>query len=51
MAASTLPAAKTGLYADPRPDWLALHEEEVLDPSRKSSIPTIISGIAVANAI
>ena len=35
MAASTLPAAKTGLYADPRPDWLALREEEVLDPSRR----------------
>src|ERR1700731_1744240 len=35
MVASTLPSTKTGLYADPRPDWLALHEEEVLDPSRE----------------
>src|SRR5271156_6957649 len=35
MVASTLPSAKTGLYADPRPDWLALREEEVLDPSRR----------------
>ena len=35
MVASTLPSSKTGLYADPRPDWLALHEEEVLDPARR----------------
>ena len=35
MAASTLPATGSGLYADPRPDWLALHEEEILDPSRQ----------------
>jgi predicted TIM-barrel fold metal-dependent hydrolase len=35
MVASTLPSAKTGLYADPRPDWLALREEQVLDPSRR----------------
>src|SRR5580700_1326624 len=34
MAVSTLPATKSGLYADPRPDWLALHEEQVLDPAR-----------------
>ena len=34
MVASTLPSAKTGLYADPRPDWLALHEEQVLEPAR-----------------
>ena len=34
MAASTLPSTKSGLYADPRPDWLALREEEVLDPAR-----------------
>jgi predicted TIM-barrel fold metal-dependent hydrolase len=34
MVASTLPSAKTGLYADPRPDWLAQHQEEVLDPAR-----------------
>ena len=34
MAASTLPSENSGLYANPRPDWLALHEEEVLDPTR-----------------
>jgi hypothetical protein len=34
MVASTLPSTKTGLYADPRPDWLAKRKEEVLDPSR-----------------
>jgi predicted TIM-barrel fold metal-dependent hydrolase len=34
MAASTLPASASGLYADPRADWLALREEEVLDPAR-----------------
>ena len=35
MVASTLPSAKTGLCADPRPDWLALRQEEVLDPTRR----------------
>jgi predicted TIM-barrel fold metal-dependent hydrolase len=34
MVASTLPSGKTGLYADPRPRWLAQREEEVLDPAR-----------------
>ena len=34
MVASSLPSARTGLYADPRPDWLALHEEKVIDPAR-----------------
>src|SRR6202047_2117108 len=34
MALSTAPASKSGLYADPRPDWLALREEDVLDPPR-----------------
>ena len=34
MADSTLPSTKSGLYADPRPDWLALREEDVLDPGR-----------------
>jgi len=34
MVASTLPSTKSGLYADPRPDWLALRNEEVLDPAR-----------------
>jgi predicted TIM-barrel fold metal-dependent hydrolase len=34
MAASTVPANKSGLYADPRADWLALHREDVIDPAR-----------------
>jgi predicted TIM-barrel fold metal-dependent hydrolase len=34
MAASNAPASKSGLYADPREDWLALHREEVIDPQR-----------------
>jgi predicted TIM-barrel fold metal-dependent hydrolase len=34
MVASTAPTTKSGLYADPRPDWLALRQEEVLDPER-----------------
>ncbi|MGE5157865.1 MAG: amidohydrolase family protein [Gemmatimonas sp.] len=34
MAASSAPASKSGLYADPREDWLARHREEVLDPTR-----------------
>src|SRR5664279_4007223 len=32
--ASNLPASKSGLYADPREDWLALHSEDVIDPGR-----------------
>src|SRR4051794_13812110 len=32
--ASNAPASSSGLYADPREDWLALHKEEVLDPTR-----------------
>ena len=34
MATSTATASKSGLFADPRPDWLALRQEEVIDPSR-----------------
>src|SRR5258706_11966635 len=34
MSASSAPASKSGLYADPREDWLALRKEEVLDPKR-----------------
>jgi predicted TIM-barrel fold metal-dependent hydrolase len=34
MAASNAPASKSGLYADPRPDWLALRTEEIIDPAR-----------------
>jgi len=32
--ASNAPASSSGLYADPREDWLALHNEELLDPTR-----------------
>jgi predicted TIM-barrel fold metal-dependent hydrolase len=32
--ASSLPASKSGLYADPREDWLAQRKEEVIDPTR-----------------
>src|SRR3954467_12970839 len=32
--ASNAPASSSGLYADPREDWLALHSEDILDPTR-----------------
>jgi predicted TIM-barrel fold metal-dependent hydrolase len=34
MAASTAPASKSGLFADPREDWLAQYSEETIDPQR-----------------
>jgi predicted TIM-barrel fold metal-dependent hydrolase len=34
MATSNAPASKSGLYADPREDWLALRKEEIIDPTR-----------------
>ena len=34
MTVSIAPASRSGLYADPREDWLALHSEEILDPAR-----------------
>jgi predicted TIM-barrel fold metal-dependent hydrolase len=34
MATSTAAASKSGLYADPREDWLALRQEEIIDPQR-----------------
>lgn len=34
MATSTAAASKSGLYADPREDWLAQYSEEVIDPQR-----------------
>src|SRR6202158_2031110 len=34
MAASNAPTSKSGLYADPREDWLALRKEEIIDPER-----------------
>src|SRR6201996_5168372 len=32
MAVSTAPASKTGLYADPREDWLAPNTEKNMEP-------------------
>jgi predicted TIM-barrel fold metal-dependent hydrolase len=32
--ASKAPASKSGLYADPREDWLALRVEDTIDPER-----------------
>jgi predicted TIM-barrel fold metal-dependent hydrolase len=32
--ASNAPASKSGLYADPREEWLALRNEEIIDPAR-----------------
>jgi predicted TIM-barrel fold metal-dependent hydrolase len=34
MAVSTAPASSSGLYADPREDWLAQHTEAIIDPAR-----------------
>ena len=34
MTTSSAAASKSGLYADPRKDWLALRQEEVIDPKR-----------------
>jgi predicted TIM-barrel fold metal-dependent hydrolase len=34
MAIGTAPASKSGLYADPREDWLALHSEAIIEPAR-----------------
>src|SRR3984885_8329446 len=34
MTTSSAAASKSGLFADPRPDWLALRQEEILDPRR-----------------
>src|SRR6266446_5708282 len=34
MAASNAAASKSGLYADPREDWLSLRNEEIIDPAR-----------------
>jgi hypothetical protein len=31
---SAAPVSKSGLYADPRPDWLALRQEAIIDPTR-----------------
>ena len=34
MSVSTAPTTASGLYADPREDWLAQHTEEIIDPKR-----------------
>src|SRR5213595_4281053 len=34
MAASTAPASSSGLYANPREDWLAQLTEDIIDPAR-----------------
>jgi predicted TIM-barrel fold metal-dependent hydrolase len=34
MSVSTAPTTASGLYADPRADWLAQYTEEVIDPKR-----------------
>src|SRR6478609_3328136 len=34
MTVSTAPASASGLYANPREDWLAQHTEEIIDPAR-----------------
>ena len=34
MASSTVAASSSGLYADPREDWLAQYTEDVIDPAR-----------------
>jgi predicted TIM-barrel fold metal-dependent hydrolase len=33
-ATSTAPSTASGLYADPREDWLAQYSEEIIDPAR-----------------
>ena len=34
MVASTAPSGGSGLYAEPREDWLKRHTEDILDPAR-----------------
>jgi predicted TIM-barrel fold metal-dependent hydrolase len=34
MTTSTAAASRTGLFVDPRRDWLAQHTEEIIDPQR-----------------
>jgi predicted TIM-barrel fold metal-dependent hydrolase len=34
MASGNAAASKSGLYADPREDWLAQYSEEIIDPKR-----------------
>ena len=50
MATSNAPASKSGLYADPREDWLAQGKRKFSIPGARSSTPIIIYGIAAASA-
>src|SRR5215831_9112975 len=34
MAATTVPFTSSGLFANPREDWLAQYSEEIIDPAR-----------------
>src|ERR1700759_1577931 len=34
MTTSSAATSKSGLFGDPRPDWLALRQEEIIDPAR-----------------
>jgi predicted TIM-barrel fold metal-dependent hydrolase len=35
MVSSNVVVPKSGLYADPRPDWLASYSEEIIEPKRR----------------
>src|ERR1700753_4180901 len=39
MTTSSAATSKSGLFGDPRPDWLALRQEEILDPKRPIVAP------------
>ena len=49
MAASGLPANTSGLFVDPREDWLAQYTRRSSIPRGRSSIRITISGIAAAS--
>ncbi len=34
MAKPYVTMNRSGLYEDPREDWLALHQEDIIDPAR-----------------
>ena len=50
MATGNTAASRSGLYAEPREDWLALRRRKSSIPSARSSMPIIICGIAAASA-
>ena len=35
MVSSSVVVPKSGLYAEPRADWLALYREDIIDPARR----------------